>query len=229
MGVLIGLVPALFLGHLPGMDEKGHWWEFFLEQLLGTSGGILIAAGAVALWLQQGVSPHDFLLYFLSGFLWNIGQIGQCWSFMRLGVSAVMPVTTALQVIGNSLVGAWLFGEWQGWQTNLLGLAALIVIVLCVFISNGALHIAKEEALVYVILLVTSIGYWCYSGFPHYVTNPNGLAGFLPQALGMFSGSLLIYLIGRHRLQHQTRGACEISRPASSSRWPRGRISFHCN
>lgn len=199
MGVLIGLVPALFWGIYPVWMKKVTGGNF-LEQLLGTSGGILIAAGAVALWLQQGVSPHDFLLYFLSGFLWNIGQIGQCWSFMRLGVSAVMPVTTALQVIGNSLVGAWLFGEWQGWQTNLLGLAVLIVIVLGVFISNGALHIAKEEALVYVILLVTSIGYWCYSGFPHYVTNPNGLAGFLPQALGMFSGSLLIYLIGRHRL-----------------------------
>jgi glucose uptake protein len=199
MALLIGLIPALFWGIYPVWLKKLTGGNF-LEQVLGTSAGIFIAAIGIQAIFRLPLSPHDFILYFLSGFLWNIGQVGQCWSFMKLGVSAVMPVTTALQVIGNSLVGAWLFGEWHGWHDNLIGLVGLVIVLAGVFISNGMVQMKKSDLGVYGVLLITSIGYWSYSGFPHFVHSTNGLAGFFPQAMGMFCGGLLVYLIGHRRM-----------------------------
>lgn len=199
MALLIGLIPALFWGIYPVWLKRLTGGNF-LEQVLGTGTGIFLSSIVIELIFRMQISPHDFILYFLSGFLWNIGQVGQCWSFMKLGVSAVMPVTTAFQVIGNSLVGAWLFGEWQGWQDNLIGLVGLLVVLAGVFISNGMVQMKKSDLGVYAVLLLTSVGYWSYSGFPHFVTSTNGLAGFFPQAMGMFCGGLVAYLVGAKRL-----------------------------
>lgn len=199
MALLIGLIPALFWGIYPVWLKRLTGGNF-LEQVLGTGTGIFLSAVVIEVVFRLPISSHDFLLYFLSGFLWNIGQVGQCWSFMRLGVSAVMPVTTALQVIGNSLIGAWLFGEWHGWADNLIGLGGLLVVIAGVFVSNGLVQMKKSDLSVYVVLLLTSVGYWSYSGFPHFVHSTNGLAGFFPQALGMFCGGLLAYLVGHKRL-----------------------------
>lgn len=199
LALLIGLIPAVFWGIYPVWLKKVSGGNF-LEQVLGTSAGILLSAIVLEVIFKFPISLHDFILYYLSGIFWTLGQGGQCWSFMHLGVSAVMPVTTAFQVIGNSLVGAWLFGEWQGVHDNLLGLGALLIIVLGVFISNGLVQIKKHDFWIYGILLLTSIGYWGYSGFPHYVTSSNGIDGFLPQALGMFTGAMVLYLVGHKRM-----------------------------
>lgn len=109
-----------------------------------------------------------------------------------------MPITTAFQTIGNSLIGGWLFKEWSGVLDNLLGLGALIIILLGVFIANGFVKIQHKDLVAYFILFLTTVGYWGYSGFPHYCS-AGGLMGFFPQAMGMMIGSSVIYLIGHKK------------------------------
>lgn len=197
MKLLIGLLPALFWGLYPlWLKKRG---GSYLQQVLGTGIGILIAASIIQIIYRYPITPMDFSLFFISGICWSIGQAGQVWSFQQISVSAIMPLTTAFQTIGNSLVGAWLFKEWTGLSDNLLGLMALVIILVGVFISNGMVKLHRKDAMVYLILLVTSAGFWGYSGFPHY-SSVSGMAGFFPQAVGMFVGAMTIYLIGNKRV-----------------------------
>jgi len=196
LNILIGLIPALCWGLYPICLTK--MGGSYFQQLFGTSVGILIFASFVQLIFKYSISTTDFLLYFISGVCWSIGQTGQIWCFKKVSVSAVMPITTAFQTIGNSLIGGWLFKEWSGVLDNLLGLGALIIILLGVFIANGFVKIQHKDLVAYFILFLTTVGYWGYSGFPHYCS-AGGLMGFFPQAMGMMIGSSVIYLIGHKK------------------------------
>lgn len=199
MDILIGLIPALFWGILPIWMRKVTGGSF-LQQLLGTSVGIVLTATVLQLIFRFNVSTHDFWLYYLSGAFWSFGQCGQYWGYGKLGVSLTMPLSTAFQIIGNSLIGGWLFGEWTGWHDSLLGLAALVVIILGVLVANGIGGFSLRNLKGYLVLLATTFGYWGYSGFPHYANSTSGINGFLPQALGMLTTSFLLYLVGRRKL-----------------------------
>jgi len=97
MNIVIGLMPALFWGILPiWMQGKtgGNW----TEQLLGTSVGGVISAIVLQLIFHYDYSLTDFLLYFVSGVCWSIGQGGQCWGYGALGVNNAVPFSTALQI-----------------------------------------------------------------------------------------------------------------------------------
>ncbi|WP_367295584.1 GRP family sugar transporter [Levilactobacillus yonginensis] len=198
MNLLIGLLPALFWGVLPIWMQKKTGGSF-LQQLLGTSSGIVISAIILQLIFRFHISWPDFLLYYLSGACWSIGQGGQYWGYTRLGVSNAVPVSTAFQIIGNSLIGGWAFGEWAGWHDSLLGILALIIILIGVMVTNGMIQIARDQLGAYLLLLVTAAGYWGYSAFPHFVSGATGLNGFLPQSLGMLTTSFFIYLGGRKK------------------------------
>ncbi|QMU08498.1 sugar transporter [Levilactobacillus suantsaii] len=197
MNILIGLIPALFWGILPIWMRKLTGGSC-LQQLLGTSMGIVMTATALQVIFRFNISAHDFGLYFISGAFWSICQCGQYWGYGQLGVSLTMPLSTAFQIIGNSLIGGWLFGEWRGIQDTALGLGALMIIV--VGVANGVGGLTVKNLRGYLLLLATTFGYWGYSGFPHYANSTSGINGFLPQALGMLSTSLILYLVGRHRL-----------------------------
>lgn len=114
---------SLFWGILPIWMRKITGGSF-LQQLLGTSVGIVITAATLQLIFGFEISSHDFWLYYLSGACWSVGQGGQYREYGRLGVSTTMPISTAFQIIGNSLIGGWLFGEWHGISENLLGIGA---------------------------------------------------------------------------------------------------------
>lgn len=132
----------------------------FLQQLLGTSVGIVITATALQLIFRYDINARDFLLYYVSGACWSIGQGGQYREYGCLGVSGTMPVSTAFQIIGNSLIGGWLFGEWQGISASLMGLIALVVIIAGVVITNGLAAGSLKNLPEYGFLLITTIGYW---------------------------------------------------------------------
>lgn len=197
MNLLVGLIPALCWGIYPIWLTKigGN----YLQQIFGTSVGILICASFIQFIFKYHISVTDFLLFFASGVCWSIGQTGQVWCFKKISVSAIMPVTTAFQTIGNSLIGGWLFGEWTGITDNLLGFGALVIILLGVFISNGFVKMQRKDLMIYLILFLTTAGLWGYSGFPHYCVS-SGLMGFFPQALGMTCGATLIYLVGHKKV-----------------------------
>lgn len=189
--IVIGLVPALFWGILPIWIRKYTGGDF-RNQLLGTTIGIVIVAGLLTLILHLAFTWKTAMLFFLSGFCWSFGQAGQYYGYEHLGVSLTMPLSTALQIVGNSLIGGLVFGEWHGSHAIWLSLLMLVIIIVGVALTNGKLKGVVGRPKDYLILVATTAGYWGYSALPHYAHVASNLTGFLPQALGMLIAGLLI-------------------------------------
>lgn len=192
MGILIGILPAIFWGILPLWLQKVGKGTF-RSQLLGTTIGIVFVAAAIHVICGYQLSTVNWVLFALSGFCWSFGQAGQYYCYTHLGVSVTMPLSTALQIIGNSIIGGLFFGEWEGQRDIVISLIALVIIVIGVYLTNGkgtASPNAKPRD--YVILVLSTAGYWLYSAFPLMASVDNKLQGFLPQSLGMLMSAFLI-------------------------------------
>lgn len=192
MGILIGILPAIFWGILPLWLQKVGKGTF-RSQLLGTTIGIVFVAAAIHVMCGYQLSTVNWVLFALSGFCWSFGQAGQYYCYTHLGVSVTMPLSTALQIIGNSVIGGLFFGEWEGSRAIGISLVALVVIVVGVYLTNGkgtASPNAKPRD--YAILILSTAGYWLYSTFPLMASVDNKLQGFLPQSLGMLMSAFLI-------------------------------------
>lgn len=195
--ILIGLVPALCWGILPIWIRKVAGGSF-RQQMIGTTIGITLVAAILTWLLHLTVSWQAALIFFGSGFCWSFGQSGQYNGYEKLGVSTTMPLSTALQIIGNSIIGGLLFHEWHGARDILLSFVMLVVILLGVYLTNGKLKITAGQSKEYLILIFTTIGYWGYSALPHYAQVSSNLNGFLPQALGMLTAALVIGMTKPH-------------------------------
>ncbi|WP_461213825.1 GRP family sugar transporter [Lacticaseibacillus sp. GG6-2] len=193
MAILIGLIPAFFWGILPIWIHQFGGGNF-RQQLLGTSIGMVILATGVTLIWQLQFNMTTAVLFFLSGFCWSFGQGGQYHGFETLGVSTTMPLSTALQIIGNSVIGGLVFGEWHGVRDIGLSLVALVVIIAGVLMANGKIHAGHGRMRDYLMLIASTAGYWGYSAIPHYAHVASNLSGFFPQALGMLCAALVIGL-----------------------------------
>lgn len=65
----------------------------------------------------------------INGIPWSIAQILQIKSFDYLGVARAMPLSTGMQLVFTTLLGALFFHEWtHGWQFG-FGICALVVII----------------------------------------------------------------------------------------------------
>ncbi|BDR52190.1 sugar transporter [Bombiscardovia nodaiensis] len=173
----------------------------FRSQLIGTTIGIVFVAAAIHLVAGYSLAPKVWLLFLLSGFCWSFGQAGQYYCYTHLGVSITMPLSTALQIIGNSAIGGLFFGERSGSRAIELSAVALVLIVAGVFLTNGrgnGLPGARPRD--YIILIVSTAGYWLYSTFPLMVQVDTKLEGFLPQSLGMLLSAFLIGLADRKEI-----------------------------
>ncbi|MCZ1527505.1 sugar transporter, partial [Enterococcus faecium] len=133
----------------------------------------------------------------LSGAFWVIGQTGQYTSFNLIGVSKTMPISTALQLVGTSLIGVFAFGEWSGSMGKIIGAAAIILLVFGSALTAISDDPGKKGGITKGISLLasTSIGYWVYSALPKLV-DASGLSIFFPQMIGVFLGAV-IYVIFR--------------------------------
>ena len=201
MNIVIGLMPALFWGVLP-LWLRRFTGGGFRSQLLGTALGIMLVAACIHMVQGYSLPFKTWGLFLLSGFCWSFGQAGQYYCYEKLGVSVTMPLSTALQVVGNSLIGGLFFGEWSGASAILSSLAAMVIIVIGVFLTNGkGLKGGKGRPRDYLVLLVSTVGYWGYSAFPLMVTNVESkLEGFLPQSVGMVIAATLIGLSACHEI-----------------------------
>lgn len=65
----------------------------------------------------------------INGIPWSIAQILQIKSFDYLGVARAMPLSTGMQLVFTTLLGALFFHKWtHGWQFG-FGICALVVII----------------------------------------------------------------------------------------------------
>lgn len=205
MDILIGLAPALAWGLLPVAATKMGGKPS--NQILGTTMGTLLVAVVVFLVLKPEISLKTGVLSALSGAFWVIGQTGQYTAYTRIGVSGTMPVSTGLQLVGTSLIGVFVFGEWASGfagmdaaATRLVGFTALAVLVLGVYLTTvhkgGSGRGVDTRTLL--LLFTTNFGYLVYNVIPD-VVGAKGTAIFLPQAAGMAAAAFLYVLASGQR------------------------------
>lgn len=196
---LIALIPAIGWGIMPLITTKVGGTQY--SQMWGLGAGATIIGIIAFLIAHPSVSTTGFWLSVLCGALWTIGQIGQFISFKRIGVSSTMPISTALQLVGNSIIGILIFSEWRGARALTIGIIALIIAIIGALMTSvsddkGG-HVTSRD---FLFLLVTSIGYWIYSAFPKIpaLAHDDSIGIFLPEMLGILLGATLYVLFSGH-------------------------------
>lgn len=193
MNYLIALIPAIGWGTMPLITGK--IGGSAVNQMFGIGAGATIIGIIAYLIGHPEVSTTAFWFSVLCGALWTIGQIGQFISFKRIGVSKTTPISTVLQLVGNSIIGTIIFGEWRGAKALTIGFSALLIVIIGALLtsvtdqSNGK----KVSLSDFLFLLITTVGYWIYSAFPKIpiVAHESALGIFLPEMLGILLGSVI--------------------------------------
>ncbi|TSO26396.1 GRP family sugar transporter [Lactobacillus sp. LL6] len=194
MNVLLALLPAIGWGIIPLIVRKVKNSQP-ANQILGVGIGATLVGIIVTILQHPAMDSRIFILSLISGAFWTIGQIGQFISFTRIGVSKTMPISTGFQLVGNTIIGAIIFGEWKGINQYVLGILALILIIVGVALTAVSKNSDTEKITPrdLLFLLFTSVGYWIYSAFPKAVT-ASAQSLFLPQMIGILIGAVL-YII----------------------------------
>lgn len=204
MMYLLALVPALGWGLMPLITGKVGGST--VNQTFGIGAGAtiigLLAFAIAHLTGNSGavvVSAKGFWISVLCGALWSTGQIGQFISFKRMGVSNTIPLSTVFQLIGNSLIGVIIFGEWHSTMSRLVGFGALIIVIAGALMTAVTDKSSGKKVTVqnFFFLLITTFGYWVYSSFPKIpmLLNEKPMGLFLPEMLGILLGSILYAIL----------------------------------
>lgn len=197
MGYLIALIPAIFWGLMPLISTKVGGSSS--NQVFGIGLGAFIVSVITMLLMRPSISWGPFIVAVVSGACWSTGQFGQFASMKKIGVSNTMPLSTAFQLIGNTLVGVCIFHEWAGAKQVIIGFIALAMVVIGAILtsitdkSSGKLVTVKDI----IFLLLTTIGYVIYSAFPCFpvLAHTNSVAIYLPETLGILLGVTIFQLI----------------------------------
>lgn len=196
MNILIALIPALGWGIMPLITGKIGGSP--VNQMFGIGAGATIVGLVAYIVTQPSVNTLAFWFSVLCGALWTIGQIGQFISFKRIGVSGTVPLSTVFQLVGNSIIGMLIFGDWAGVHAKIIGIIALLIVIAGALLtsvsdSSTANKMEFKDAM---FLLCTTVGFWIYSSFPNMpiVKSQNGTAIFLPEMLGILLGAIIYAL-----------------------------------
>lgn len=196
MNIIYMLIPALAWGILPlavaKIDGKP------INQMFGTTVGTLIVGLITLPFIKTNLDAKTFWLAALAGAFWVVGQLGQYTGYAKIGVSETMPISTGLQLIGTSLVGVVIFGEWATTNAKIwgfIGIALLIIGAILTSVSDkGTSEGSSQNQTGTIIMLVcTTIGFIIYNSIPK-AMSASGLAIFFPESVGMVL-AVLIYLI----------------------------------
>ncbi|KRK86391.1 GRP family sugar transporter [Lentilactobacillus sunkii] len=200
MNLIIALMPALGWGLMPLITGKVGGSP--ANQIFGIGAGTTIIGLIVFLVTRPAVNLTAFLFAIVCGALWTIGQIGQFISFKRIGVSNTYPLSTVFQLVGNSILGVLIFGDWQGTQSKIIGVIALIIVIAGALLTSvsdekGGKTTFKDA----MFLLCTTVGYWIYSSFPNIpiIKAQSGTAVFLPEMMGILIGAIIFGLFTDRR------------------------------
>lgn len=206
MNIVIALVPALAWGIIPIFVRLVKNSQP-ANQILGIGLGAPIVGIIVYLTQHPTMNLGISLLAMLSGAFWAVGQIGQFISYTKIGVSKTMPISTGLQLVGNTLIGVLIFGEWHTVNAYILGVLALVLIIIGVALTAITKRASSEKLMGkdLVFLVLTTFGYLIYSTFPKTV-HASAQSLFLPQTIGIFIGAFL-YVLFTKRLSIFTQKA----------------------
>lgn len=192
MNILIALIPAIGWGTMPLITGK--IGGSAVNQIFGIGAGASIIGLLAFIFTKPNVTPAAFCLAVVCGALWTIGQIGQFISFKRIGVSNTIPLSTVFQLVGNSIIGMIIFGDWAGIQAKVIGIIALIIVVIGALLTSITDEKGQSISIRdFMFLLCTTIGFWVYSSFPNIplIKAQSGTGIFLPEMLGILLGAVI--------------------------------------
>ncbi|WP_125704483.1 ribose/proton symporter RbsU [Lacticaseibacillus daqingensis] len=185
--ILIGLGPLLGWGLYPTIASKIGGRP--VNQILGSTLGTMMFA--IAFNLINGIAvPTGMNLVWaiISGIGWASAQIVTFKCFTMVGSSRAMPITTAFQLLGASLWGVIVLGDWPSVTAKVIGGLALVAIIAGAYLTVWREHKDAESGSTLKkaigLLAVGELGYLAYSAAPQ-AASIDGMHAFLPQAIGM--------------------------------------------
>lgn len=194
MNIVWMLLPAIAWGVLPLIVSQLGGRP--INQIFGTAVGTLIASIVVQLIVHPAINVTSFIMAMIAGAFWIIGQLGQYTGYANVGVSKTMPISTGLQLVGTSLVGVFLFGEWGTTFAKLvggLGVLLLVVGVIMTSIQDRQEATGGNQRRTIVMLIVTTIGFIVFNAIPK-ALSASGIAIFLPESVGMMV-AVVVYML----------------------------------
>ncbi|MBP5840124.1 sugar transporter [Lactiplantibacillus plantarum] len=194
MNIVWMLLPAIAWGVLPLIVSQLGGRP--VNQILGTAVGTLIASLVVQLIVHPAINVISFIMAMIAGAFWIIGQLGQYTGYANVGVSKTMPISTGLQLVGTSLVGVFLFGEWSTTIAKLvggLGVLLLVIGVIMTSIQDRQEVTGSNQRRTIVMLIVTTIGFIVFNAIPK-ALSASGIAIFLPESVGMMV-AVIVYML----------------------------------
>lgn len=187
MDWLIAFIPVLSFGLIPVIGTLIGGKP--TEQSMGIALGGFVFSLAVLLFRHPEITPHIFLIGFLSGVFWSVGSIGQFLGINYLGVSRATPVLNGGQIIGTSLLGV-ILGDWASATAKLYGFIALALIIGGIVLTsykqqdNSGTKPRWKKGLL--INLVAVLGFTAYVGILKYY-KIDGWSSIFPQSIGQIA------------------------------------------
>lgn len=188
--LFLALIPALGWGMMPILSKiMGGKSE---EQLIGTTIAALLFGLIFSLFQQVTYQTVSFIICFLSGVFWAVGQYFQFRALEKAEVSKAMPISVGTQLAFVTLVSGIFLLEWTSVFVAIMSIVALTVILVGILLvtktsnRNGA--VAKQ---VIVFLCISSGFLMLYVTITSYF-DIHGPQVFLPQSIGMFIGGMII-------------------------------------
>lgn len=193
--ILLGLVPALGWGFQGVVMQKvgGTTANKQMGMVLTTFVfGVVVLIVHPINWSAALIAAAA-----INGIPWAIAQILQIRSFDYLGVSRAMPLSTGMQLVFNTLVGAFFFHEWTQTKQVVFGVIALVLIIVGVTFTayqekkDGAKEGSSNLVLGIIITLISSLLYVAYAAAGKFFS-VDALDLLFPQAVFMLIATIII-------------------------------------
>lgn len=196
MDLLFALIPMFAWGSIGLVSSK--LGGDANQQTLGVTIGAFCFSLLLFFTTAPTVTGWILVVGFLSGLCWSVGQNGQFHGMKYLGVSVGLPLSTGMQLILNTLVGAVFFHEWTQTKDYLVGTTALVLLVLGAYLTarqDDEQRPKTSEKMLdfekgFRALLFSTAGYGGYTIIITWAA-VDPLAIILPQSIGMLCGASL--------------------------------------
>lgn len=192
---LIAFIPILSFGLIPVIGTLIGGKP--TEQSMGIALGGFVFSLIVVLLRRPEMTPHIFIIGFLSGVFWSIGSVGQFMGINALGVSRATPMLNGGQIIGTSLLGVML-GDWVSATAKTYGFIALFLIIVGIVFTSYKQQDGTGQkpqwAKGILINLIAVLGFTAYVGILKYY-QIDGWSSIFPQSIGQITAIFVIGLI----------------------------------
>lgn len=192
---LIAFIPILSFGLIPVIGTLIGGKP--TEQSMGIALGGFVFSLIVVLLRRPEMTPHIFIIGFLSGVFWSIGSVGQFMGINALGVSRATPMLNGGQIIGTSLLGVML-GDWVSATAKTYGFIALFLIIVGIVFTSYKQQDGTGQKPQWtkgiLINLIAVLGFTAYVGILKYY-QIDGWSSIFPQSIGQITAIFVIGLI----------------------------------